>query len=219
VDGLDGKREAYPMFGNAQMITRSSGNDKARRTGMTLVELLVVFALLAVLLGLLFPAVNSVRESARRTQCQNNLRQIGLAMTQYVDAHGEFPYAATNPFTSNPQSLPSLFEVLGGYCENNRQLFCCPSDRYRHDTAKSDFDNDRLLSQHQSYFECEGLSYEYPSLVFAGQSYPRILRLFPGGSKAIWVVYDFSSFHGPFGGTGSRNFLYLDGHVEAAKPN
>lgn len=59
--------------------------------GFTLVELLVVLAIIAVLVGLLLPAVQSVRESARSLQCKNNMRQIGIATHNYVSAHGWVP--------------------------------------------------------------------------------------------------------------------------------
>ena len=62
-----------------------------RQHGFTLVELLVVIAIIGVLIGLLLPAVQAARESARRTQCQNNLRQIGVALLAYHDVKGSFP--------------------------------------------------------------------------------------------------------------------------------
>ncbi|MEM6799649.1 MAG: DUF1559 domain-containing protein [Planctomycetota bacterium] len=64
-----------------------------RRDAFTLVELLVVIAIIGVLIGLLLPAVQSAREAARRTQCQNKLKQIGIALQTHHDAIGHFPSA------------------------------------------------------------------------------------------------------------------------------
>jgi prepilin-type N-terminal cleavage/methylation domain-containing protein len=62
-----------------------------RRPGLTLVEILVVVAIAAILLGLLLPAVQYAREASRRTQCQSNLNQLGIALGQFVNARGRLP--------------------------------------------------------------------------------------------------------------------------------
>ena len=88
-----------------------------RKRGFTLVELLVVIAIIGILIGMLLPAVQQVREAARRTQCMNNLRQIALAHLNYESAHMRFPSAGCedNAVWSAWGSNPYQRELLSNF--------------------------------------------------------------------------------------------------------
>ena len=126
-----------------------------------------------------------------------------------------FPEVAKLPRSTNPDGLPSLFDVLADFCENNREIFRCPSDHYEPSEAALAAGGD--AAAFDTYFEKEGLSYEYPSLQLAGRTRQEVrdTRFGMRGSGEIWIVYDFDTFHGAAGENGSRNYVYLDGHVDA----
>jgi len=192
-------------------------NRTGARRAVTLIELLVVVAIIATLIGFGLPAILAARSSVRRMQCQSQLRQVGLALTNYLDAHGgsraRYPFAAQVPSINSP-NYPSIVVVLGDFIEDNKEAFNCPSDLFR--------------------FPKEGTSYEYPLGMLGGKTRKQALMRRNGtaeeSSTRVMIMWEFDPFHGtaltePYvpttdlwdgttGDPGTRNFLFADGHVD-----
>jgi type II secretory pathway pseudopilin PulG len=160
----------------------------------TLMELLLVIALIATLTGLMLPTLSRAREAGRSTACLSNLRQAGIALQLYTQDHNNrLPFMRDQALTATNE-LPGPDQVLSNYLGNVRVLRC-PSD-------------------FQRLFETTGSSYSWNSLL-NGQNADRLTVLgLNFNPHQIPLMFDKEKFHAARGEKKAQNFLYADGHIK-----
>lgn len=194
-----------------------SSVSRCDRSGFTLIELLVVIAIVAILIALLLPAVQMAREAARRTQCRNNLHQLGLALHNYHDAYNCFPLTTntrvvphtSHGFTVRLMPYLELSNIYNQFDFNESQnlapnrilikdhipVFHCPSDLDDRDPYPGPFFDDP-----SGTFVAQWPTASYVGVTGAGRSgnvkilKPARRRQRPGRSVGITTPTD-CSFH------------------------
>ncbi len=164
------------------------------RAGFTLTELLIVMAGLGVLAGLLLSVLTGAERTATQTACASNLRQIGVALTMYVDATEHFPACANMP-SLGLSELPPPSDALSAQLEGAVEVFACPADSTYYATERSSYEWNIMLNGR----EPNGVSF------FGHVVEPKDLR----------VLWDFEDFHGEDDQPGARNILFFDNNVRA----
>ena len=161
---------------------------RSEHRALTLVELLTVVAVVGVLTALLLAGVFTSRKKARKTQCASNLRQVGLALSMYLDDYNAFPVAANLP-NSVPSEWAPIPELMSPYLTGDGKVFQCPMDN-------------------KDYFLKEGSSYEWNTLI-NGIAFSRKM------DRPLPVLWDFERFHASGDAPQpSRNLLFANGSVQ-----
>lgn len=173
----------------------------------TVIELLVVVAILGILAGLLLPVLGRSRQTAWSTGCLNNLHQIGLALDLYLQDHRyDLPTCAPLPSLSTP-SLPAIPTVLNPYLRT-AGVWHCPADQTFYAANQASYEWNQFLN---------GASYDHPE--DWSPVTKSIVETIFGGRLNTPLVGDAAPFHDTSGNLTGKNALFFDGRVDKTRTN
>lgn len=204
-----------------------------KRNAFTLIEVLVVAAIIALLAGILMPSLSKAKAQARRVTCASQLHQVGLAMVAYMhDSKDRMPWASLMPSVDKaPCKNKTIYfaDVMNPHLKGAaKEALHCPDDRVN--------GHEWLVERTgtnagKTYFETERSSYEYrvelaelspkefnqppvyiPRTVAEHWHHGRDVNR-KVAPDTIWFARDYDNFHGKRGEMGARRYVYVDGHV------
>lgn len=191
-----------------------AGLVKSKRRGFTIIDVVVAMAVMALLMSLLMPAVERSREAARKVQCQNNQRQLGLAIANFSGTHGKLPNLDLVPPVTHPagfllSSDVSIHSLLLPYLDQSdifRELQHQFGDLQFTATGVTSVVNTKLLSKRISVFECSS-----DSVPAGGNSYVLSCGTSPGLHTNTELHPPDAGLAGYVGGTHNYESLFTDG--------
>lgn len=189
-----------------QRTTHSRSADPVR--AFTLVELLVVLAILATLAALLLPALSRGKNAARSVACMGNLRQIGLQLTAYVQDNNDRLPVCSGYLPGDQPGLPPITTTLFPNAKGTR-IFACPADQKFFDKVRTSYEWNFWLN---------GAPYSAPewARIHSDEAIVIVNTLF-GGRNETPIIGDADPFHDAHGQMAGKNALYFDGRVEKVR--
>lgn len=190
------------------MHTKRSSQVARARPAFTLVELLVVIAVIGILSSLLLPVLSRGKSSAQSVACVSNLRQIGMALTLYVQDNRDRLPVCAGYLPSQQSNLPPITLTLFPSQKTNL-LFRCPSDKEIFPSEKTSYEWNFWLN---------GAPYLAPdwATIYTNEAAVIVNTLF-GGRNDTPIMGDADPFHHPSGIWMGKNALYFDGRVQKVR--